>query len=195
MMARVWLRMILCVLVASSAAACCCAVPSPARSGVSNLTGIWRAEYDEREFRMGGCIDIPTGVETLTLRADGTYQQVYDDGKGYVHTSTWNNWYQDDSGGRAVLHLEGGRFYPLGIKRAESLSRGPWVYTDENGYGWGRSLELNSTEVVLFVTHHWYILKDEHEVTLDYPLVCDPDSPVYVTFYLVAPAATPAALS
>ena len=144
---------------------------------------------------MGGCIDIPTGVETLTLRADGTYQQVYDDGKGYVYTSTWNNWYQDDSGGRAVLHLEGGRYYPLGIKRAESLSRGPWVYTDENGYGWGRSLELNSTEVVLFVTHHWYILKDEHEVTLDYPLVCDPDSPVYVTFYLVAPAATPAALS
>jgi hypothetical protein len=47
-----------------------------------DLVGIWEAHYADAD-----------GIDTLTLRADGTYQQVYKDANGYVYKSSWNKWY------------------------------------------------------------------------------------------------------
>jgi len=181
----IWPQMTLCVLLALSAAGCSCAGITRYAFDASDLVGTWRADY-------AGCFEkrcwyLMTGFETLMLRPDGTYQQIYDDGKGYVYTSPWAKWYVEDRKGSAVLHLEGGRFYPLGIGFAEALADGSWYYrSDDDGRGY--PLHLDGTEVILHVRTR------SAERSLDYPPVCDPDVPVIVKFYLVAtPAPTYAA--
>lgn len=165
-------------LVALSVSAICCAGFTDTTLDSSELEGVWVANYDRSEFEQSGCIAIPTGTETLTLRADGTYQQTYEDGYSYVFTSTWNSWYLDYSAGRYVIHLEGGRFYPIGIEDAEALAEGRLIYTN---YGvWGDPLQLDGTEVVLYVGFN---SSASGEMYLYYPPVCDLDSPVTVKFY------------
>ena len=192
MITQAWLRTTMCILVMFSAVVCCCS--GPARSDPtedSDLVGTWRADYDGREFDRHGCFTIVTGVETLTFKADGTYQQVYDDGRGYVYTSPWNEWHREYN----RIHLDGGRFYPLGIEDAEKLANGQlFWHTDDDGRG--RPLDLDSTTgITLHVTRHHYIFEGEREVTLDYPPVCDLDSPVIVEFHeVVTLASTPTAV-
>lgn len=145
---------------------------------LSEHVGIWRADY------MGvQCFDIKlTGVETLTLRANGTYQQVYDDGKGYVYRSPWNRWHLKSKEG--ILYLESGRMYSLGIEEAEQRAnaRGalctylPYSSMDDN-------ITIDCADAIL------YILPEpgaKGGVVLLYPQVCDPDASKYVKFYLVA---------
>jgi hypothetical protein len=163
--------------VALSVLAICCAGSTGPALDSAELEDVWVADYDRRDFEQSGCFAIPTGTETITLRADGTYQQTYEDEYGYVFTSTWNNWYLGYSAGRHVIHLEGGRFYPLGIEDAEALAEGRLIYTN---YGvWGDPLQLDGTEVVLYVGFNSHASR---EMYLYYPPVCDLDSPVTVEF-------------
>jgi hypothetical protein len=182
-MRRLWPRVTLCALFALGGTTGCCARFSSALPEPSDLVGTWRAYYEEHEFERRGCLSEVTGIETLTLRADGTYQQVYEDGKGYVYVSSWSRWFLESSKGSLVLHLEGGRFYPLGIDGAERLASGQLSYHSDDD-GRGNSLDLDGSEVILNVVGSYQAPGGRF---LDYPPVCDLDSPVIVTFHLVAP--------
>jgi len=146
----------------------------------SEHVGTWRADYTGTEN-----FDIKlTGVETLTLRADGTYQQIYDDGRGYVYASLWNKWYVKPK--ERLLYLESGRLYPLGVKEAERRARNPRgaaLCTYPPYSSMDKNIEIDCTDAVL------YILSEpsaQGGLILVYPEVGDPDDPEYVKFYLVA---------
>lgn len=159
----------------------CVGVPTRKVYEVSDLVGTWRAIYQDVGF------EHVSGVETITLKADGTYQQTFEGERGYVYTSPWNKWWLEP--GR-ILHLEGGRFYPLGIRTAEDLANGRvrafgGSPTDEN-------VELDGTEIVLYA---WGCSDAPGGVVLEHLAVGDPDSPDIVRFYQVttpAPVATAA---
>jgi hypothetical protein len=151
-----------------------CGAELPATFNASDLIGTWRGDYV-------GIAPIGvkvTGVETLTLREDGRYQQIYEDGKGYVYVSTWNKWYLDES---KIVHLEGGRWYPLGIPYAERLALG---MSHASVIDWaGKRVELNGKEALLLVHAHRGAPRG---MILMHMPVGDPDSPQTVKFYLVA---------
>lgn len=67
----------------------------------TDLVGTWQSWY------------FPNAVtDTLVLREDGTYQQIYEDDLAhYYYTSSWKRWYVEHrpSGG-LYLHLEGMRY-------------------------------------------------------------------------------------
>lgn len=171
---QIWLQMILCVLVVVIAAACCCAGFPIKQIKPSDLAGTWRAEYDK--YARHNCS--LTGVETLTLRPDGTYQQVYEDRKGYVYTSPWNEWHLDHSRrGYLIVRLKGGRFYPLGVEDAERIARGELRYHVES-YG-GEIVTVDATEVIL------YVFATREGPYLEHLPVCEPDFPVNVEFYRI----------
>ncbi|NIQ82575.1 MAG: hypothetical protein GTN93_31755 [Anaerolineae bacterium] len=170
------------VLVAATIASCCGRWVASYGLEASDLVGTWSADYEASFGRR--CWYRMTGVETLTLRADGTYQQIYDDGRGYVYVSPWNRWRLEEDRGASILHLEGGRFYPLGKEWAEALAERSWQYHSDDD-GRGQPLDLDGTEVILHVRSR------SGERSLEYPPVCDLDAPVIVNFRLVAsPAAT-----
>lgn len=75
----------------------------------SDLVGTWEARYME------------WGIDTVVLRADGTFKQVYQDRTmDYRFETPWNEWWLETMGDGAVrLHLEGGRYYPDDILIAE----------------------------------------------------------------------------
>ena len=84
----------------------------PATLQMADLAGTWQAKYTEEVH----------GLETLVLKADGTYQQRFEDSEqGYSYTSPWNKWYIERlPDGRVYVHLEGMRYFPGGIQLAES---------------------------------------------------------------------------
>jgi hypothetical protein len=73
----------------------CAALPETFQE--SDLVGTWRAEY------FAGA-----ATDSLVLREDGTYRQVYEnDLADYHYSSSWNAWYVErDPGGGVYLHLE-----------------------------------------------------------------------------------------
>jgi hypothetical protein len=75
--------------------------PVPDAFQESDLVGTWQAWYFPRAV-----------TDTLTLREDGAYRQVYeDDLANYYYTSPWNRWYVEHrSTGTLYLHLEGMRY-------------------------------------------------------------------------------------
>ena len=104
-----WLEIAVFVLVLTMTLACSGIVNPPATFQPSDLDGTWEAYYPGRD------------VDRLMINADGTYQQVFDNGKGYVYISPWNEWRMERlPDGRVRLHLEGGRYYPEGIEIAEA---------------------------------------------------------------------------
>jgi hypothetical protein len=73
------------------------------------LAGAWEAQYGR-------------SIDRLTLKADGTFKQVYTSGyqEDYVYETDWNSWDVQRLGdGRVRVHLQGARFYPDGILVAE----------------------------------------------------------------------------
>jgi hypothetical protein len=174
---RSWSGLGTCVLLAVSLV-CCKFVPGDI-GGLSarDLAGTWEAKYDGDYFdrRCGYRV---TGVETLNLRADGTYQQVYADGEGYVYTGPWSRWYVEHEGGVSVLHLVGGRFYPLGIVEAERLARGQLI-CDMPDYSGGRII-LDGSQIVLYA---YGSSLAPGGIILRHLEVCDPDSPAIVDFW------------
>jgi hypothetical protein len=76
----------------------------------SDLIGTWEASYME------------WGIDRLTLKADGTFKQVYQDHtvEGYVYETPWNEWWVERvDDGQVRVHLGGARYYLAGIRIAE----------------------------------------------------------------------------
>ena len=135
------------------------------------LVGTWQAKY-ENFWNFSKEI---TGVETIILRADGTYQQIYDDGKGYKYVSPWNKWRLER--GRD-LYLEGGRFYALGIEDAKAYARGGILDVIAPG---NERMEL-MREIVLFVGPTSLA---PGGAVLFSPPISDLDAPKFAKFYRV----------
>jgi hypothetical protein len=77
--------------------------------GEQDLVGTWQTQYGRR-------------IDTLTLRSDGTFKQVYSDPtKGdYQYETAWNRWWLEHfADGRVRLHLEGARYYVAGTRIGE----------------------------------------------------------------------------
>ena len=138
----------------------------------AELVGTWEATYE----RVGN--HLVSGVEILTLKADGTYQQTFRGEDAYVYASPWYKWWLED--GR-VIHLERGRFYPAGITWAEDLEKGDAVvYT----YDWrGKEIRLDGTKIMLYA---WPAPDVPGGVILKHLPVGDPDAPDYVQFHRVS---------
>jgi hypothetical protein len=83
-------------------------LPPPTTFKDEDLVGTWQAHYDG-------------SVDTLILKADGTFKQVYEDRheEDYVYETPWNEWSVDRYPGRVRIYLQGGRYYPAGIYMAE----------------------------------------------------------------------------
>lgn len=78
----------------------------------SDLVGTWQAKYGVER------------IDTITLKADGTYQQIYRQLDGYSYESPWNKWYVEyRPTGWIYVHLEGMRYYVDGIELGERGGR------------------------------------------------------------------------
>jgi hypothetical protein len=97
-------------------------LPPPATFEDEDLVGIWRARYDGR-------------VDTLILRADGTFKQIYQDryDEDYVYETPWSDWWVERyADGRVRVYLEGARFYEEGTTVAEEGGRyRDWTFYDQ----------------------------------------------------------------
>ena len=153
-----------------------CDCPPPVVE-MSDLVGNWQAQYTSAPPGMDS--SKWTGSEVLTLRADGTYQQVYDDGTGDVQTSPWNKWWIEDlPNGRMRVWLENGRFYPLEMVDGAPAG-GPYEYhTPDDGIGC--ELRLDGLDVALGVNAFF---PDVARAYLTYPPVGNAGSRTWVTFY------------
>ena len=71
--------------------------PLPVQFQESDLIGTWQAHYGSLHT-----------TDTLVLRGDGTYKQIFVRSDGYRYESGWNRWWLErrPSGG-LYLHLEG----------------------------------------------------------------------------------------
>jgi hypothetical protein len=80
---------------------------------ISDLTGTWVAHYGEDT------------TDTIVLKDDGTFRQVYQDvNKNYIFETTWNEWNLDQlPSGVIRIHLHGARYYLEGIIIAEKDGR------------------------------------------------------------------------
>lgn len=85
----------------------------------SDLAGTW-------EVRYGWGSPFPGewegwGDDTLIIRADGTFKQIFKHAReNYVYETPWNNWtFERFSDGRIRLHLQGARYYKVGVEFAE----------------------------------------------------------------------------
>lgn len=75
----------------------------------SELVGTWETEYGR-------------SVDRVTLAADHTFEQLYEDGYApeYVYHSPPGKWWVEYlQDGEIRLHLEGARYYPAGLGIAE----------------------------------------------------------------------------
>lgn len=164
----------------------------------SNLVGTWQANYENYELYDAAWMITTlvriTGVEIFILKADGTYQQIYDNGKGYVYTSPWNKWSLERlPNGRLQVHLEGARYYLNGIEWAEDPGAVVVTWDPATGemvkLGKGKELILNVNVVVS--TSSSGVTR---EVILEHLPTGDPDSPEIVKFHRVTtpvPITTP----
>lgn len=144
----------------------------------SDLVGIWHAEYEDiMAYESGQLIEV-RGTETLTLHADGTYEQVYDDGNGNITSVQGNHWYLDDAD---IVHLVGGLWPQLGPTDSA-------FFADQNYHGTrsvrDEELSLDSGEAFLAVGSVANAL-GEHFVTMSHLGTGDPDSPDMVWFHKV----------
>jgi len=97
--------------------------PLPEGFGAEDLVGRWEAKY------FPGVV-----TDTLVLRGDGRYRQVYENRwEGYVYEGAWKRWYVErEEGGRLYVHLEGMR-YCVGtweVCKREDGGGGEWHYYD-----------------------------------------------------------------
>jgi hypothetical protein len=86
----------------------------PTTFAEADLVGTWQAEYS------GGA-----EIDTLTINADGTFQQVFRTNQGDYYESPWNKWWVEKRpSGCIYLHLEGMRYYAADNEKAEDMARG-----------------------------------------------------------------------
>ena len=106
-----WLGMVPLILVLLTTSGCEVQYSNPPTTFQdSDLVSTW-------ELRCGGrCVD------TLILRADGTFRQIYRDHTvdDYSFETPWNEWWTERFlDGRARVHLQGARYYKVGVRIAE----------------------------------------------------------------------------
>lgn len=89
-------------------------VPPPSTFDETDLIGTWQATYGT-----------PNTTDTITLKANRTYQQVFQSpASDYSYESSWNKWHVERGpSGRLTLHLEGMRYYGAGIEIGEAGGR------------------------------------------------------------------------
>ncbi len=80
-----------------------------------DLVGIWESHYSSWK-----------GVELLVIKDDGTYQQIYEDSKGYLYISEIEKWHlEPQNSGRLFLRFVKGRYFPEGPNWASLLGTDP----------------------------------------------------------------------
>jgi len=99
-------------------------VPSPVPTTFkeTDLVGTWQATYGT-----------PQTTDTITLRVDGTYQQIFQSPESnYHYESPWNEWYVEYTADQEPkLHLKGMRYCVGPIYRCEVTGQGePFIYYD-----------------------------------------------------------------
>jgi hypothetical protein len=101
--------LILCRLVVA------CQAPTHSRYGAlstfsdSQIIGVWQANYS-----------LADSVEILELNENKSYVQIFENSTGYLYVKTDGSWAtQKSDGGRVLLHLSGGLWFPLGPKTAQ----------------------------------------------------------------------------
>jgi len=109
-----------------------CAPPAPPDSRferapqVSELAGSWATRYESKVIEdkaTGKQYQLPA-VETIILKEDGTYDQVFDDGKSPRSRSEPCQWrVRLGSDGKAYVSLLNMRYYLDGIEYAEAHPR------------------------------------------------------------------------
>jgi hypothetical protein len=88
-----------------------------------DLVGTWRSAY------------LFWGVDTITLRQDGTFKQFYRDkyvnSGNFVFETSWNPWWLERlSDGRVYLHLKGARYFLDGVSLSEKFSTKSFYFYD-----------------------------------------------------------------
>lgn len=137
--------MVITVLVTTSAVLSACLSNLVATSepfSERDLVGTWQAVYDtSMQF-----VTI-TSTETLTLKAEGTYTQVFARGAaGMVDVVDGKRWFLDEAN---IIHLAGGMWPQLGPERSRMFVQGliGGVYSIRN-----KELPLNVGEAYLLVS-------------------------------------------
>ncbi len=78
----------------------------------SYLVGTWQAHYGVNR------------IDTLIIRSDGYYQQIYHEPNGYNYEGSWNKWYIEyGNKNKIYLHLEKMVFFPLGREWSQNGSQ------------------------------------------------------------------------
>lgn len=126
---------------------CCVGIPLPSLGSYAppedfkeaDLIGTWQARYGT------------SLIDKLTLKADGTYQQILEDSLAdYYYKSDWNKWYVTySSSGRPKLHLEKMGYCVYFLDECEATRRGETtLYYDPS-----ENKNINLTgEVILQIT-------------------------------------------
>ncbi len=88
----------------------------------AELVGTWQAHYGR-------------SVDTLTLKSDGTFTEIYEDryDEDYVFETAGSNWWMERyPDGRVRVYLQGARFYEEGTRLAEEGGcYGDWRFYDQ----------------------------------------------------------------
>lgn len=152
------------------------------------IVGAWRADYAGRRNFDG---DVLSGVETLTIRPDGTYQQTFEDAQsGYFYRSEWNHWRWDARGSIVgFLYLESGRSYVFGTATAEQAARQSGDCSHYVGIvddPWSQ-VELPCVDAIVEVQNDFWLRPGPRAITLKVMVNYqggDPDAlPEYIKFY------------
>jgi hypothetical protein len=164
------------IIVTASLAACGTQNTHLGEIRESDLVGVWRADYVNVSAVDNATNQIikVTGVETLTLAANGTYEQIYNDGYGYVYKGGWQPWHLDPE---KLIHLTSGRWYPSGISNAEG-------YAEDGGISVvlrGKRIYLDLDQEILLVV----FVERRGELFLQHLPAFDPDSGG-VTFHRIS---------
>ncbi len=138
------------------------------------LTGDWRCDYNG----LGDLGEPLIGTEIITFRDDGTYQQMYRDGRGYSYTSGWSRWRLESlPNGLQQVHLDKARFYPAGVQFAEDLEAGR-VGISMWDPATGRNFDLRGEAILNVVARS----SAPGGYELDHLPVGDLDAPTFLAF-------------
>ena len=126
-MVKIFVKIIFILVIVSNLTSC--SPPAPPRIkpkeilDQAKLSGIWKPNYssaiifDENSQKFVKAYD---WSEQLILNPDGTYQQIFNNGKGYSYQSKTNKWSVIiESDHTTKIKFENMRYYPDGIKYAE----------------------------------------------------------------------------
>ncbi|MBC7228454.1 MAG: hypothetical protein H5T61_14685 [Thermoflexales bacterium] len=111
----------------------------------SDLLGTWKAGYDH--FYDDG------GIDTLILKADGTFKQIYENqSRNYIFETPWNEWWLERfPDGRVRVHLKGARYYLCGIREVKERPvslHDPFAFLQGKPAIWYPEIDKNETSIV-----------------------------------------------